>query len=236
MSLTSTVAQRRSTVEQLELRNLLASDGFMGSELPDGAPLTAEVAETLTELSILPLAESVERGDPQSSFDGRQVQSASRRSDEASASGTDSDSSVEDPTPVGDVPVDASPVDGQPADEEPVSEEPVDPVDDEPVDEAPIDATPSEDDEEPVPGDANGDGQIGFADFLIVSEYFGKTDAVFEEGDFDGDGTVAFNDFLYVANFFDADSIPEGRRPRDGSGVRVRGLKAAAGRGGFRIG
>ena len=40
------------------------------------------------------------------------------------------------------------------------------------------------------PGDADGDGKVAFADFLILSANFGKqVDAVWADGDFNGDGT-----------------------------------------------
>lgn len=54
-----------------------------------------------------------------------------------------------------------------------------------------------------VQGDLDGDGAVGFADFLILSANFGQTsdvDPIF--GDIDGDGTVGFTDFLILsANF-----------------------------------
>ena len=56
-----------------------------------------------------------------------------------------------------------------------------------------------------IPGDADGDGTVAFADFLILSANFGmtpNTDPTFAGGDFDCDGTVQFADFLTLsANF-----------------------------------
>ena len=54
-----------------------------------------------------------------------------------------------------------------------------------------------------IPGDANEDGKVEFADFLILSKNFGKqSDAVWADGDFDDDGKVVFADFLLLsANF-----------------------------------
>ena len=53
-----------------------------------------------------------------------------------------------------------------------------------------------------LPGDANGDGQVQFADFLILSANFGRDNATEAQGDFDGDGKVQFSDFLILsANF-----------------------------------
>ena len=58
------------------------------------------------------------------------------------------------------------------------------------------------DDAETIAGDANMDGAVSFADFLILSANFGSTDAAFADGDFDDDGTVSFTDFLILsANF-----------------------------------
>ena len=53
-----------------------------------------------------------------------------------------------------------------------------------------------------LPGDANGDGTVGFIDFLFMANNFGATDATFADGDFNCDGTVGFKDFLVLANNF----------------------------------
>ena len=60
-----------------------------------------------------------------------------------------------------------------------------------------------------LPGDANGDGEVGFLDFLALATNFGSTDAVFAQGDFDGNGSVNFLDFLIVANNFGNTAEPE---------------------------
>ena len=50
-------------------------------------------------------------------------------------------------------------------------------------------------------GDINGDGDVDFRDFLILSANFGKSGTLLE-GDLDGDGSIAFADFLLLsANF-----------------------------------
>jgi|GEM_PF-6600246 len=58
---------------------------------------------------------------------------------------------------------------------------------------------------ETVVGDANQDGSVNFADFLILSANYGsETDAAFAEGDFDGDGVVSFTDFLLLSENFES--------------------------------
>lgn len=51
-------------------------------------------------------------------------------------------------------------------------------------------------------GDADNDGTVGFADFLILSQNFGQPEAVWAQGDFDMDGEVAFSDFLGLSSNF----------------------------------
>ena len=53
-----------------------------------------------------------------------------------------------------------------------------------------------------LPGDADRDGLVTFADFLIVSANFGKEVQKFESGDFDGTGKVDFADFLILSGNF----------------------------------
>ena len=48
-------------------------------------------------------------------------------------------------------------------------------------------------------GDFDGDGSVGFQDFLIFAQGFGGTDSRF---DLDGDGSVGFRDFLVFAQNF----------------------------------
>ena len=54
-----------------------------------------------------------------------------------------------------------------------------------------------------IRGDIDGDGTVGFTDFLILSSNFGQTsNEDLLDGDLDGDGTVGFTDFLILsANF-----------------------------------
>jgi len=48
-------------------------------------------------------------------------------------------------------------------------------------------------------GDVNGDGELGFADFTILSRNFGQTQSVFAQGDLNCDGQVSLADFLILA-------------------------------------
>ena len=63
-------------------------------------------------------------------------------------------------------------------------------------------------------GDLDGDGSVGFADFLVLSGNFGNEVSSHTEGDIDCDGSVGFSDFLALsANFGTtvaaAQSVPE---------------------------
>ena len=59
-----------------------------------------------------------------------------------------------------------------------------------------------------VLGDADGNGEVAFADFLLLSANYGKqVDAVWAEGDFNEDGRVEFADFLILAENFRKTSL-----------------------------
>ncbi|MEO0475555.1 MAG: SBBP repeat-containing protein, partial [Planctomycetota bacterium] len=56
-------------------------------------------------------------------------------------------------------------------------------------------------DNESIPGDANGDGQVTAADLVILDANFGQA-GTFIDGDFNGDGTVTAADLVILdANF-----------------------------------
>lgn len=55
-------------------------------------------------------------------------------------------------------------------------------------------------------GDVNGDGIVGFQDFLDLARNFGAKDATLQQGDVNGDGKVGFQDFLDLAGNFGASS------------------------------
>ena len=53
-----------------------------------------------------------------------------------------------------------------------------------------------------LPGDADLDGDVDFADFLILSANFGNSDTGWQEGNFNPDDETSFTDFLLLsANF-----------------------------------
>ncbi len=67
--------------------------------------------------------------------------------------------------------------------------------------------------------DFDGDGTVGFSDFLALVEHFGASrgDGKYEaKYDLDGDGTVGFSDFLAFVNDFGKD-VP----PSDGDSTPV---------------
>ena len=53
-----------------------------------------------------------------------------------------------------------------------------------------------------IPGDANLDGSVDFADFLVLSTNFGEPTLDWRDGTFSGGGVVQFADFLELANNF----------------------------------
>ncbi len=55
------------------------------------------------------------------------------------------------------------------------------------------------------PADFDGDGIVGFSDFLAFAEAFGTSEAAF---DLDASGTVDFGDFLLFVEAFAADNAP----------------------------
>lgn len=53
-----------------------------------------------------------------------------------------------------------------------------------------------------VPGDIDGDGELAFNDYLVLSSNFGMVEATFADGDMDGDGRVDFTDYLLLSGWF----------------------------------
>lgn len=56
--------------------------------------------------------------------------------------------------------------------------------------------------------DIDGNGEIAFADFLILSAHFGRQDASRDHGDLDEDGRVTLTDFLILSVNFGASAFP----------------------------
>ena len=56
-----------------------------------------------------------------------------------------------------------------------------------------------------TPGDTNLDGRVNFADFLVLSKFFGRSTGLWSRGDFDSSGQVEFTDFLILARNFEKD-------------------------------
>jgi hypothetical protein len=53
-----------------------------------------------------------------------------------------------------------------------------------------------------LPGDANEDGKVSFADYLALEANFGQFPRYWQDGDFNGDFKVSFADYLVLeANF-----------------------------------
>lgn len=50
-----------------------------------------------------------------------------------------------------------------------------------------------------LPGDADLDGKVDFADLLIVARHYGQQNATWSEGDFNADGSVGFDDLVLLA-------------------------------------
>lgn len=54
----------------------------------------------------------------------------------------------------------------------------------------------------PVPGDANLDGTVNFADLLLLAQNYGQPNENWQHGDFNGDGAVGFTDLLILAQHY----------------------------------
>lgn len=62
-------------------------------------------------------------------------------------------------------------------------------------------------------GDANGDGQVAFADLVAVAQHYGSNVDSFKSGDFDGNGAVNFADLVTVAQHYGQTIIPATAEP-----------------------
>ena len=78
-------------------------------------------------------------------------------------------------------------------------------------------------------GDIDGDGSVGFPDFLILSANFGQAGTA-AQGDIDGDGSIGFPDFLLLSGNF-GQSAGAAAVPEPGTGcLALLGLLLLAGR------
>lgn len=59
-----------------------------------------------------------------------------------------------------------------------------------------------------LPGDLDGNGEVGFADFITLSQNYGKDSPRYVDGNIDLRGGVTFEDFIMLANGF-------GKTPKD---------------------
>jgi hypothetical protein len=69
-----------------------------------------------------------------------------------------------------------------------------------------------------LPGDANEDDKVSFADYLVMEASFGKSGS-WTSGDFNGDGKVSFADYLQLESHF-------GRRVPEPAGAALLLLAA----------
>lgn len=81
---------------------------------------------------------------------------------------------------------------------------------------------------EPLAGDANRDGEVDFADFLILADNFGREGAVWDDGDFDSDARVSFSDFLILADNFGRQTAAASVSEQPSSDARIVGLPPAS--------
>jgi hypothetical protein len=61
-------------------------------------------------------------------------------------------------------------------------------------------------------GDANLDGQVNFADLLLLGQNYGKTNAKWDQGDFNYDGKVGFDDLLLLAQNYASGTAASSRQ------------------------
>ena len=61
-------------------------------------------------------------------------------------------------------------------------------------------------------GDANLDGQVNFADLLLLGQNFAKPSTNWDEGDFNYDGKTGFDDLLLLAQNFTPGTAPSSRQ------------------------
>jgi hypothetical protein len=83
-------------------------------------------------------------------------------------------------------------------------------------------------DHERVPGDANADGTVNFADLLILAQHYGLKNQNYMTGDFNGDFSVGFDDLLFLAQHYGQTSAAATSPAPEPSALTALGLLAIA--------
>lgn len=81
----------------------------------------------------------------------------------------------------------------------------------------------------PIPGDANRDFSVNFADLLTLAQNYGKAGG-WSKGDFNGDGSVNFADLLLLAQHY-GQSVPSGIVPAGAATPALASVPEPAGLG-----
>ena len=79
-----------------------------------------------------------------------------------------------------------------------------------------------------IKGDLDGDGEVGFPDFLTLSNGYGQP-GTYSGGDIDSDGSVGFSDFLLLSGAYGQTSVASGAlstvpEPNGGLAMSIGGL------------
>ena len=64
-----------------------------------------------------------------------------------------------------------------------------------------------------LPGDADLDGKVDFADLAIVARHYGQQNATWAEGDFNADGSVGFDDLVLLARNYGSTALTANGQP-----------------------
>ena len=64
-----------------------------------------------------------------------------------------------------------------------------------------------------LPGDADGNGKVDFADLVILAAHYGQSNATWADGDFNADGSVGFDDLVILAQNYGQSTAPAIREP-----------------------
>ena len=64
-----------------------------------------------------------------------------------------------------------------------------------------------------LPGDADLDGKVDFADLVIVARHYGQHNATWADGDFNADGSVGFDDLVLLARNYGSTMLTRNGQP-----------------------